>query len=247
MKVVYHERYCDVYTHDPAAEAGRIESIRDALKGRFDVVEPRPASEDDVSLIHTSNHIRFVRSNKAIYEVALLAVGGAIKAAELAVGGEPAFGLIRPPGHHASRDSSWGFCYFNNIAISVQRLLQHGSIKNVIIVDFDLHFGDGTDNIFRGVPAVSYLHLPLSNSLEALDEYLRSQKDYDIISVSAGFDRHQDDWGGMLSTQDYKMMGEILKEHAEKKCGGRVFAVLEGGYNHRVLGKNVRAFLEGME
>ena len=246
MKVVYHERYCEVYTHDPAAESGRIESIREAIKDRYDFISAIPATDENVSSIHSSKHIRLVKSQKTIYEVALLAVGGAIKAGEIAMKGEPAFGLIRPPGHHASRDSSWGFCYFNNLAISVQKLIQYEIIKNVVIVDFDLHFGDGTDNIFRTVNNVKYFHLPFNKSLEALNDFLRSEKNYDIISVSAGFDRHQEDWGGLLSTQDYRIIGEILKENAEKKCEGRVYAVLEGGYNHKVLGSNVRAFLDGL-
>ncbi|MEM3737450.1 MAG: histone deacetylase family protein [Candidatus Bathyarchaeia archaeon] len=245
MKIVYHENFCVVYTDDPAAKPGRIESIRDALQGVFDFVEPSPASEEDLCLVHTPAHIELVKHQRLVYEVALLAVGGAVKAGELAAGGEPAFALVRPPGHHAGKDMRWGFCYFNNIAISVQRLLRRGVVKKAVIVDFDLHFGDGTDNIFRNVSEVSYFHLPENNSLEALGGYLDSREGYEIIAVSAGFDRHRDDWGGILSTEDYKSIGEILKEYS-KKCWGRVFAVLEGGYNNEVLGKNVRAFLEGL-
>jgi len=67
-------------------------------------------------------------------------------AAELAIEGKPSFGLIRPPGHHASPDSCWGFCYFNNIAIAIRRLIDEGRVKKALIIDFDLHFGDGTFN-----------------------------------------------------------------------------------------------------
>jgi acetoin utilization deacetylase AcuC-like enzyme len=67
------------------------------------------------------------------------------------------------------------------------------------------------------------------------------------VAVSAGFDRHEEDWGGVLSTEDYFQAAEILKNFAEKVCFGRRYAVLEGGYNHKVLGKNVRAFIEGFE
>ena len=67
----------------------------------------------------------------------------------------------------------------------------------------------------------------------------------DIIGISAGFDNHKDDWGGLLETQDYTTIGEMVRETCEKKrCG--CFAVLEGGYNHQVLGHNVTALLQGM-
>ena len=122
MKIVYHPRYQEVYASDPAAKAGRIESILSAVSPHFKLVTPEPALIDDIKLVHTNWHIANIQRMSETYEVALLAAGGAIKAAELAMGGEPAFGLIRPPGHHASPDSCWGFCFFNNIAISIARL-----------------------------------------------------------------------------------------------------------------------------
>jgi acetoin utilization deacetylase AcuC-like enzyme len=73
------------------------------------------------------------------------------------------------------------------------------------------------------------------------------EKKADIIAVSAGFDRHIDDWGKLLTTEDYRTIGGIVKQYALKNCNGRRFGVLEGGYNHLVLGQNVRAFLEGMD
>ncbi|MEM1817902.1 MAG: histone deacetylase family protein, partial [Nitrososphaerota archaeon] len=69
----------------------------------------------------------------------------------------------------------------------------------------------------------------------------------DIIAVSAGFDRHAEDWGEMLETEDYREAAKMIKEFSEEMCGGRRYAVLEGGYNHRVLGRNVRAFVDGFE
>jgi len=249
MKVVYHERYREVYSSDPAAQPGRMKSVYDELYGRFEFVKPEPASEEDLELVHWRGHMESVRKRGLVYEVARLAVGGAIKAAELAAEGEPAFGLIRPPGHHASRDHSWGFCYFNNIAISIENLRQEGGIKRALIVDIDLHFGDGTANIFAGTPEVAYFH-PGGGSREDylmdLSRNLTAKKDCDMVAVSAGFDRHQQDWGGMLRTKDYFTIGKRIKEFAESVCGGRRYAVLEGGYNHTVLGKSVRALVEGL-
>mgnify|MGYP001057667851 CR=1 FL=1 len=103
------------------------------------------------------------------YEIALLAAGGAIKAAKLAMSGEPAFGLIRPPGHHASRDRSWGFCFFNNIAISIARLREEGDVRKAVILDIDLHFGDGTASVFHGMPEVVYFHPEARDRREFVD------------------------------------------------------------------------------
>lgn len=251
MKVVYHEHYRKVYSSDPASQPGRIESIYNELYGQFEFVKPEPAREEDLLLAHNRGHLEYVRTHQLVYEIALLAVGGAIKASEIALTGEPAFGLIRPPGHHASPNSSWGFCYFNNVAISIKKLRREGRMDKALIVDIDLHYGDGTANIFEGTKEVTYFHPNGWNRQAFLDEisgFLRAEKKetVGIVAVSAGFDRHEQDWGGMLKTEDYLTIGKMIKEFAEKNCDGKRYAVLEGGYNHLVLGKNVRAFLEGM-
>ena len=250
MKIVYDERYREVYSSDPAAMPGRMESICEELRGGFEFVELEPATEEDLRLIHEENHISSVKRNAPVYEVAVLAVGGAIRAAELAMRREPAFGLIRPPGHHASRDSSWGFCYFNNIAISIEKLRRRSRITKALIVDIDLHYGDGTANIFADSPDVSYFHVKAQGRQRYLDnlrEYLDVQHDCDIIAVSAGFDRHELDWGGLLRTEDYWSIGRTIRKYAESVCDGKRYAVLEGGYNLEVLGKNVKALLVGMQ
>ena len=249
MKVVYHEKYGTVYSSDPASAPGRIESICNELQGHFEFVKPEPASEEILRLVHGESHINSIKRHRLLYEVALLAVGGAIKALELAVQGEPAFGLIRPPGHHASQDSCWGFCFFNNVAISTEKLRQAKKIAKALIVDIDLHYGDGTANIFSGTPQVTYFHVEGRNRemyLNDLTRCLATEKDYDVVAVSAGFDRHEQDWGGLLKTEDYRTIGRMIKEFAEEVRQGRRYGVLEGGYNQAVLGKNVKSLLEGM-
>lgn len=249
MKVVFHENFRQTYTRDPAASPGRLDHALELVqKNGYDIVQPSPCSEEDVLLVHTPFHLESVRRDGMVYSMALLAAGAAIKASDLAMEGKPAFALCRPPGHHASPDSCWGFCYFNNIAIAVQRLLQQESVKRAVIIDFDLHFGDGTSNALGRNQAVSFWHVKGRNSIdfvENLEQYLQGIS-ADIVAVSAGFDRHVKDWGGMLTTEDYGTMGRILGSFAGKECRGRIFAALEGGYNHRSLGDSVAAFLEGV-
>lgn len=248
MKIVYHPRYAEVYAGDPAASAGRMESILIELPDDVEIVTPEPASTADIKLVHTDWHIADIQRSPHTYELALLAAGGALKAADLAMSGEPSFGLIRPPGHHASPDHCWGFCFFNNIAIAISRLRQEGVINTALILDFDLHYGDGTDNTFRNVAEVTYFHPESGNREDFVDIIARllDSNRADMIAVSAGFDRHEDDWGGLLETDDYETIGQLVKEFSDKVCQGRRFGVLEGGYNHDVLGKNVAAFLEGI-
>jgi acetoin utilization deacetylase AcuC-like enzyme len=248
MKVIFHKRFYEVYTSDPAASAGRMEAITRELKGEFEFLEPEPALERDLVRVHGRQHIQYVKRDPMVYEIGCLSAGGAILAGETAFDDQPAFGLIRPPGHHASPHSCWGFCYFNNIAIAVKRLISENKIKNALILDFDLHYGDGTANTFSGSKEVTYFHPEGTNRETFLDDikrFLQKEKPYDIIAISAGFDRHEEDWGGLLKTEDYFSIGRLAKDYSTENCKGRRFGVLEGGYNHSVLGSNVRSFLQG--
>jgi acetoin utilization deacetylase AcuC-like enzyme len=246
MQVVYHEDYKQVYTNDPASAYGRIEAIENALRGKVTFLTPLTASGEDIRRVHTPDHVKSV-SREGVYDIAALAAGGAIKAAQIGLA-EPCFAVIRPPGHHASTGTAWGFCYFNNMAIALERLKHDGKIKKAFILDFDLHFGDGNVNILGGREYVTILNP------EAVDrnEYLKTvaahlaRTDADMIAVSAGFDNHEDDWGGLLKTEDYYYMGKLVRETAIRNQGG-CFGILEGGYNHAVLGRNVLAFVNGLE
>ncbi len=243
MKIVFHEKYFDVYSSDPASAEGRLDYSYKLLKENFEFVRPEPSTEDELLLVHGQAHVEQIKREAHLYEVASLAVGGAIRASEIAIDGEPMFGLIRPPGHHASPNSCWGFCYFNNIAIAIRRLIEARKIGKALIVDFDLHFGDGTNNTFAGDAKVMYHHM--GSSPTELEGFLCRAGSIDMLAVSAGFDRAIADWGGTLSDEDYQRIGELLKRFSEEKSKGRRFAVLEGGYNHKTLGISILSFLRG--
>lgn len=203
--------------------------------------------------VHGKEHIDRVRLSGR-FEAASLATGGAICAAELALQGDAAFALIRPPGHHAAANWAWGMCYFNNIAIAVKKIIPRA--KKALIIDIDLHYGDGTVSIFRGDTNVKIVN---PWSVDANFEYLYMNEgrylsqvegafqgfDYDIVGVSAGFDTYLEDWGKLLKMEDYRKIGKAIREGSER-CSGHRFAVLEGGY-HPDLRYCIKNFVEGFE
>jgi acetoin utilization deacetylase AcuC-like enzyme len=245
MRVVFHNDFYDVYSDDPAAAAGRMEAIIAAIEPYVEFVQAQPATEAEIAAVHTPEHIERIR-RIGLYEMAALAAGGAIQAATLGLE-DACFAAIRPPGHHASAGSCWGFCFFNNMAVAIATLKQQGRIRSAYILDFDLHFGDGTENILGRKSYVS-IHNPGSNDREDyLQEVAQELERFpaDLIGISAGFDNHRQDWGGLLRTDDYFVMGRMVRD-AARRNGGGCFALLEGGYNHEVLGRNVLALINGL-
>jgi len=246
MKVVFHEDFHQVYTNDPAAAEGRIQAVVDVLaKTTVEWVQARPALEADLLAVHSLEHVQDVRSD-GVYDIAALAAGAAIQAAELGLS-EPCFGLLRPPGHHASAESSWGYCYFNNMAVALTSLLRRRLVRTAYVLDIDLHFGDGTVNILGGRFEVTVHNVEAQDRRGYLDEVRREMTACraDLIGVSAGFDNHEEDWGRVLKTEDYWEIGRLVRQ-ASLRIGGGCFGLLEGGYNHEVLGRNVAAFLSGL-
>jgi len=256
MKIVFHERYYNSsYAMDPAASPGRLEGIIDLLSSDkdYEFIIPKPASKDDILRAHNERHYNYVKDITLLYELASLAAGGAILAAEEGYKANPTFAVIRPPGHHASADSCWGFCYFNNISISLLKLFSEGKIKSAFVLDFDLHTGDGNINIltFRDddfrVKILNPDSSGRTNYLKEVQNYMEELDNIDIFVASAGFDQGIEDWGHLLYPEDYFELGKLMKEYSEKLCEGRRYALLEGGYNHDVLPKNVKSFCNGFK
>ena len=240
---------------DPAASSGRIESIMNILENNkdFEFIVPNPATKEDILRAHGERHYRYIESDSLLYELAALAAGGAILAAEEASKGNPTFAVIRPPGHHASADSCWGFCFFNNMSICLLKLFSEKKIQSAFILDFDLHTGDGNINILKHrndgfkVKILNPMSSGRANYIKEVENYMQKLEDIDIFAASAGFDQGIEDWGHLLYPEDYTELGSLMKEYSKKLCNGRRFAILEGGYNHDVLGKNVNAFCQGLK
>ena len=249
LKVIYHDIYLTDYPTASCETPARVASIAHVLKQFYPVVQPAAGSEDDILLVHTSSILNSVKADQELYQAAAMAVGGALLAAELACQGQPTFAAVRPPGHHASPDSHWGFCFFNNVAIAIEKLIKTRKISQALILDIDLHFGDGTDSFFARRKEVVVANIQDDHRglfLENVDRALTSNE-YDIVAISAGFDRHREDWGGTLTTEDYFTIGRSVRDHTRSRSDGRYFAVLEGGYNVGVLGENALALCRGMD
>lgn len=166
------------------AEAGhpespqRLTAIMDHLKDerlldRMTALEPKPATDAQLLAVHSPKQLEKIRQaderggiyidsdtfmNAHSREVAYLAAGAAVSAVDAAMQGtvDAAFSLARPPGHHATRDLSMGFCLFNNVAVAAQHARDTYGLERVLIVDFDVHHGNGTQDIFYETPNVFY-------------------------------------------------------------------------------------------
>jgi acetoin utilization deacetylase AcuC-like enzyme len=252
--IIFHDRHCVEYSaagHPERPE--RIARTVPLLKDRHPTWqwrEPPAASDDQLLRAHSREHLETMEkpmgdfdldtpaySNIAAY--ARRSAGAAIEAARAALGGERAFSLMRPPGHHATRDRAMGFCYFNNIGVAALDALENGP-ERVAIWDFDAHHGNGTEAIvaqnervafasihqfpaYPGTGAKSFDNIynypvaPFTPRAEhvdvcrrALDELLVFKPD--LLLVSAGFDAYARDplVQMTLEREDFATFGEWL-------------------------------------
>jgi acetoin utilization deacetylase AcuC-like enzyme len=177
--IVKDKRYMDHWMgkyHPECPE--RLEAIYDMLeapdmKNAFVQVPVREVDRQDLLRIHTPDYVKRLESTAGLeytyldpdtqtcaasFEAALLAAGGLCQAIAMVVSGDlrNAFALVRPPGHHAERAQAKGFCLFNNIAIGARYAQEHLDVKRVLIADWDLHHGNGTQHTFESDPSVLY-------------------------------------------------------------------------------------------
>jgi acetoin utilization deacetylase AcuC-like enzyme len=279
MKIVYSDSCLEFSQPGHPESVERVRSSYDFLKDKYQIVPPGDLDESILSSVHSELLIEAVRGNsftdpdcpnyKQIFHHALTSARAAATAAEIALEGETSFSLMRPPGHHAGRDSLGGFCYFNNVAVAAAGLLKKG--HRVAIVDFDVHHGNGTQDIFLGSTDLLYvslhqspwypgsgissekncLNFPLEAGTDgesfletfavAVEEVVHF--DPDVLAVSAGFDAYREDpLGGLeLKQTTYEEIGKCLKG-----LNKPTFAVLEGGYSPD-LKRCIDHFLGGID
>lgn len=233
----------------------RLHAINDQLiaSGLLDHLihyDAEMASKDQLTQVHTNEYVEWVfqnapveglinldgdtAMNKYTLSAALHAAGAAVQAVDLVMAGEVenAFCCIRPPGHHAGRSGASGFCIFNNIAVGAAHALKQHQLQRVAILDFDVHHGDGTEDIFHDNPQVMLcstfrhpfypytgaesgndhiINVPLAAGTrgtefrEAVTQHWLPALDRfqpEFLFISAGFDAHYEDDMGGLALKE---------------------------------------------
>jgi len=170
----------DAGPHHPE-NSGRLTAIlagleQSGLWERLIHVVPVPAAEEQILLCHSRQHLEFIRNcatngsyqidpdtrvSAGSFDAAMLASGAAVQAVDGILSGKyrNAFAAVRPPGHHATPDQAMGFCLFNSLAIAARHAIRVHELKRVLIMDWDVHHGNGTQDIFYNDPSVIYISL----------------------------------------------------------------------------------------
>ncbi|HAV61074.1 MAG TPA: histone deacetylase [Verrucomicrobiales bacterium] len=265
----------------PARISASVEKLKASTMLDLEWVTPSEATAEAVLRAHSVRHVEHVKvehrqfdndtpAHHGIYYHALRSAGGAIEAMQHAVEGRTVFSLMRPPGHHATKERAMGFCYFNSVAIAVLEAQARG-VRKVAVFDFDVHHGNGTEDILLDRPGTAFFSIhqlpcypgtgganvgnncfnyPLrpytqrepyrGTMTEALARLLALEPD--LVAVSAGFDAFVNDPLAQqtLETEDFHWLGGELR-----RTGVPFFSVLEGGYSDE-LPQLIQAYLHGV-
>ena len=264
----------------PQRVAATLEFLRAQKEIEIIWDKPTLAKEGLIEKAHILEHIHLVENPINAFDAdtpnypdidahARRSVGGSLRALELAQKNKPNFSLLRPPGHHATKKKAMGFCFFNSIAITALAARSAG-VKKVAVFDFDVHHGNGTEDILRKVDGTAFFSIhqhpaypgtgsksfdnchnftvaPDSSNLiwrksasAALAEM--NKFDPDLICVSAGFDAYKKDplCQQQLEISDYQWIGQQLRSLKKPLAN-----ILEGGYSND-LPELIFAYLKGI-
>ncbi|HXT12339.1 MAG TPA: histone deacetylase [Candidatus Angelobacter sp.] len=266
----------------PARVARTVEKLRSQTELSIIWAKPGPAEDATLLRAHSPEHLAslacaeedFDADSPAypdIADYARASVGAALEAMRSARAGETVLSLMRPPGHHATRNRIMGFCYLNNVAIAALEALVTG-VKRVAIFDFDVHHGNGTEDIllnrdgaaffsihqYPAYPGTGASHLgdncfnypvppalPRTQYRDVLSSALDRMKEFrpELVGVSAGFDAYARDPLAQetLEAEDFYWLGQQIRA-----LGIPAYNVLEGGYS-RDLPELIFSYLKGLE
>jgi acetoin utilization deacetylase AcuC-like enzyme len=278
MELVSHREMARLHPTGDYPE--RQERLR-VLQEQFEFREAEPASEEDILRCHTSELLELVRgiarptfvdpdtvASDTTYEAALLAAGATIEAVR-----NNGFALVRPPGHHATPDRAMGFCFFDNVAIAARYVQVELGVGRLAIIDWDVHHGNGTEDIFRADSTVLFVSMhqwpfyPGTGGPEDQDETLLN------VPLPAGStdEDYLRAWDERVEPAVRRFAPELVlvsagfdaheedpiaqmlvteagfRELARRSAdlAPRTAAVLEGGYNVATLPALIRAALDG--
>lgn len=285
VKIITDERCAGYSSYGHPENPRRVTATIAHLKQQVELplgwAVPGEVSEEQILRAHSPEHLARLQIpedfdgdtpfHENIIDYARASASAALDALKAARNGETVFSLMRPPGHHATRNQAMGFCYLGNVAIAALEAEATGA-KRVAVYDFDVHHGNGTEAILLNRPGVAFfsIHLypfypgtgsanvgkncfnypvppgtPRETYLATLKRSLNDLKNFrpDLIAVSAGFDAFVRDpiGGGSLQTEDFHWLGQSLRA-----LGVPMFSVLEGGYS-RDLPELIFAYLRGVE
>jgi acetoin utilization deacetylase AcuC-like enzyme len=279
FKLVYHKGYdLNLGEHVFPSQKFRLIAellLREGIAAEEDFLTPNPASAEDILRVHTANWVRKLKTgtltaseemklevpySPELVEAFWLAAGGTILAAQSAL--RDGFGCNLGGGfHHAYPDHGEGFCAIHDVAVGVRRLQAEGAIRKALIVDIDVHHGNGTAAIFRGDANVFTLSIHQENNYPAHkppstvdlnmgdraddDEYLgalipavRSALDEfrpDMVFYVGGADPYcEDQLGGLSLTKQGLMLRDRKVFEESRKRGIPIATTLAGGYARRV-------------
>jgi acetoin utilization deacetylase AcuC-like enzyme len=264
----------------PRRVIGAQEALQADVSLPITWVEPLPVDDATLLLAHSAEHLRRLEvpldmdadtpAYPGIAAHARRSVGAALQALRLARARQISFSLMRPPGHHATRDTAMGFCYLNSIAIAALEARATGC-RRVAVFDFDVHHGNGTEDILLEQPGCAFISvhqspcypgtgltdrgdncfnfpvrpgIPRPEYRATLEKAFERLKKFqpDLVAVSAGFDAYRADplAGGTLEADDFHWLGETIRQLQVPS-----FSILEGGYSE-ALPQLILAYLHGL-